>query len=211
LETQLRKQIQAILVSEYRGPRASYGEVDVLKALFAIGNSEGNVGRFKLGKITGLGQGEVRTLISRLKDAGLITVDARGSSLTEKGKKKFESITQAIPKSLPVEASELDLGKSSWFVIVKDRAAKVKKGIEQRDAAIRAGATGAFTVVYSNGRFVIPVGRSAEDGEPVPPSEPWTTIAGLSALKKGDVIIVSGADSNSLAEEGALAAALTIL
>lgn len=210
METHLRKQIQAILVSEYRGPRASYGEVDVLKALLAVGNSEGNVGRFKLGKITGLGQGEVRTLISRLKDAGLITVDARGSSLTEKGKKKFETIAQAIPKSLPIEAPELDLGKSSWFVIVKDRADKVKKGIEQRDAAIRAGATGAFTVIYSDGRFVIP-GGNAEDGEPIPPSEPWSTIANLSALKRGDVVIVSGADSNSLAEEGALAAALTIL
>jgi len=211
LETQLRKQIQAILVSDYRGPKASYGEVDVLKALFAIGNSEEKVGRFKLGKITDLGQGEVRTLIARLKDANLITVDARGSSLTDKGRKKFESVTKAMPKSLPVEARELDLGKYSWFVIVRDRGTKVKKGIEQRDAAIKAGATGAFTVVYSDGKFLIPNGRNLEDSEAIMTSEPWSTISSLSSLKGDDVVIVSGADSLSLAEEGALAAALTLL
>jgi predicted transcriptional regulator len=210
LETQLRKQIQAILVSDYRGPKASYGEVDVVKALFAIGNSEMSVGRFKLGKTTGLGQGEVRTLISRLKDAGLITVDSRGSTLTEKGKKKFETISQAIPSSSAIEGRQLDLGKLSWFVVVRDRRTKVKKGLEQRDAAIRAGASGAFTAVYSEGKFKIP-GEDMKDQEDLGTSEPWRSIRDISSPKEGDVVIVSGADSALLAEEGALAAALTIL
>jgi hypothetical protein len=211
METPLRKQIQSVLVADYRGPRASYGEVDVLKALIAIGNSGSRVGRFKLGKITGLGQGEVRTLIARLKDAGLITVDARGCSLTEKGKKKFESIFRTIPSSEAVDARDLDLGKFSWYVIVRDPEVKVRKGLEQRDASIRAGATGALTVVYSGGKFKIPSDKAAEDCEALGPSEPWTTIRSSSSPKNGDVIIVSGADSSSLAEEGALAAALTLL
>lgn len=211
METQLRRQIQSVLVSDYRGPKASYGEVDVLKALFALGNSADSVGRFKLGKTTGLGQGEVRTLIARLKEAGLITVETRGCELTEKGKKKFESISRAIPKSSSVLARDLDLGKYSWYVIVRDREAKVKKGLEQRDAAIRAGATGALTVVYSGGRFMIPDDKASEDCEAMGPSEPWTTIRNESSPKNGDVAIVSGADSTTLAEEGALAAALTIL
>jgi hypothetical protein len=210
-EPQLRKQIQEILVSDYRGPRASYGEVDVLKALFAIGNSSSSVGRLKLGKITGLGQGEVRTLINRLKDARLISVDARGCALTEKGRKKFDSISHAIPSSSSVDAKELNLGRSSWFVIVRDRQAKVKKGLEQRDATIRAGATAALTVVYNGGRFQIQSEGKLEDCEALGPSEPWTTIRESSSPKNGDVVIVSGADSALLAEEGALAAALTIL
>ena len=211
METHLRKQIQSVLVSDYRGPKASYGEVDVLKALIAIGNSGSSVGRFKLGKVTGLGQGEVRTLITRLKDAGLITVDARGCSLTEKGRKKFESIFRTIPTSEVVDARDLDLGKFSWYVIVRDRETKVRKGLEQRDASIRAGATGALTVVYSGSKFKIPSDRTAEDCEAMGPSEPWTTIRSSASPKNGDVVIVSGADSSSLAEEGALAAALTLL
>jgi predicted transcriptional regulator len=211
METRLRRQIQAILASDYRGPRASYGEVDVIKALFAIGNSEASVGRFKLGKVTGLGQGEVRTLIARLKDAELITVDSRGCALSEKGRKKFESISRAIPISSPAEAKELNLGKYSWYVVVRDRESGIKKGLEQRDASIRAGATGALTVIYSDGRFKVPSERNPEDCESMGPAEPWTSIRKVAALKNGDVIIVSGADTPLLAEEGALAAALTIL
>lgn len=205
----MRRQIQAVLATDYRGPRASYGEVDVLKALFAIGNSGTSIGRFKLGKSTGLGQGEVRTLINRLKDADLITVDSRGCALTEKGKKKFDSISSAIPSSSPVDAKDLDLGKYSWCVIVRDREQKIKKGLEQRDASIRAGATGALTVVYSGGRFKIPGDK--EDCETVGPAEPWTTIRKNLVPKNGDVVIVSSGDSPLSAEEGALAAALTLL
>ena len=207
----MRKQIQAVLVSDYRGPRASYGEVDVLKALFAIGTSDAGVGRFKLGKSTGLGQGEVRTLITRLKDAGLISVDSRGCTLTDRGRKKFDSISHAIPDSSPVDAGDLELGRYSWYVLVRNREAKIRKGLEQRDASIRAGATGALTVIYSEGRFKIPDDSKPEDCEGIGPSEPWTTIRNNSAPKNGDVVIVSGADSVLLAEEGALAAALTIL
>jgi len=211
LESTLKKQIRAVLVSDYRGPKAAYGEVDVLKALFAIGNSPSSMGRFRLGQVTGLGQGEDRTLISRLKEAGLITVDSKGCALTEKGKKKFDSISHTIPHSSSVEAGDLDLGKYAWLVIVRNKGSKVRKGLEQRDASIRAGATGALTVIYTLGKFRIPSEKGPSDCEALGPSEPWTAIRKNFKPKSGDVVIVSGADSSSLAEEGALAAALTVL
>ena len=211
METALKKQIQAVLASDYRGPMAAYGEVDVLKALFAIGNSPSSMGRFRLGQVTGLGQGEVRTLISRLKDAGLITVDSRGCALTEKGRRKFDSISRAIPYNSLVEAGDLQLGKFAWSVIVRDKAPRIKKGLEQRDASIRAGATGALTVIYSAGKFKIPSEKGPSDCEALGPSRPWTTIRNNSKPKSGDVVIVTGADSSALAEDGALAAALTVL
>jgi predicted transcriptional regulator len=207
----LKKQIQAVLASDYRGPRAAYREVDVLKALYAIGNSPSSMGRFRLGQVTGLGQGEVRTLISRLKEAGLITVDSKGCALTEKGKKKFNSISSAIPYSSSVKGRDLDLGKFSWSVVVRGKGSRVRKGLEQRDAAIRTGATGALTVIYSAGKFKIPSEKGPADCEALGPSEPWTTIRNNSKPRSGDVVIVSGANSSSLAEEGALAAALTVL
>jgi hypothetical protein len=169
------------------------------------------VGRFKLGQITGLGQGEVRTLISRLKQANLIIVDSRGCALTEEGAKRFDSISRTIPYSFQVEATGLNLGKYNWSVIVRDKGAKVKKGLEQRDASIRVGATGALTVIYSGGKFGIPSENGLEDCEAMGPSDPWTTIRNNSKPRNGDVVIVSGGDSNSLAEEGALAAALTVI
>lgn len=211
----MKKQIRAVLESEYKGPRASYGEVDVLKAMFAIGNSPTNLGRLKLGQLVGLGQGEIRTLISRLKGSGLIYVDSRGCAFTEKGKREFDAISKAVPFSSPVQARELSLGKFAWSVLVRGRESKVRKGIEQRDASIRAGATGALTVVFSRNRFMVPSmdgsSGSSADCEAMGPSEPWVSIRNLAKPKDGDIVIVSGADTASLAEEGALAAALTLL
>ncbi|MHB1869218.1 MAG: DUF4443 domain-containing protein [Nitrososphaerales archaeon] len=210
----LKKQIQAVLASDYRGPKAAYGEVDILKSLFAIGKSKTNLGRTRLGQLTGLGQGEVRTLISRLKNSGLIVVDAKGASLTEKGKREFVGITKSLPYSSQVEARTIGLGKYAWSIIVRDNQTKIRSGIEQRDGSIRVGAGGALTVIYSSGKFMVPsVDKNSAntDCEALGPSEPWTTIRSEGKPKNGDVVIVSWADSLLLAEAGALAAALTIL
>jgi predicted transcriptional regulator len=209
----VRKQIQAITTSSnYKGPRAGYGEVDVLNAILAIGNSQTSVGRFKLGQIVGLGQGEIRTLIFRLKDANLISVDARGAALTEKGKREFDLIRKAIPYSSEVTARGLDLGgKYNWVVVVRNKLGLVKKGLEQRDAVIRAGASGALTVVYKSERFMIPNDDQGTDCEAMGPAEPWVTIRKSFELKDGDVVIVSGGSTLMLAQGGALSASLTIL
>ena len=209
----LKKQIQSVLASDYRGPKAAYGEVEILKALFAIGKSETNLGRARLGQLTGLGQGEIRTLIARLKASGLIMVDAKGCALTEKGRKEFSLVSRALPYSSLVEARPLGLGKCAWSIVLRTNDSKIRSGIEQRDASIRVGAGGALTVIYSSDRFVIPgVEKKSEgDCEALGPSEPWKTIRAEGKPKKGDVVIVSWADSAMLAEAGALAAALTLL
>ncbi len=182
--------------------------------MFAIGRSPISLGRNKLGQLIGLGQGEVKTLISRLKEHDLITVNARGCIFTEKGIREFHSISNAIPFSSHVGAEGLKLGKSNWAVLIRGKQRKINKGIEQRDAAIKAGASGAVTVVYSSGRFMIPDGVERikwTDCEALGPSEPWMTIRRNAKPRQGDLIIISGGDSPSQAEDGALASVLTIL
>jgi predicted transcriptional regulator len=210
----LKKDLQAILAYDYKGPRVAYGEVDVLKALLAIGRSDTNLGRARLGQLTGLGQGEVRTLISRLKSAGLITVDSKGCALTERGKKEFSNISKALPYSGEVEAKTLSTAGYSWAIVVRGNSSKkIRGGIEQRDASIRVGAEGALTVVYTSGRFRIPFAedKSKADCEAAGVLEPWSTIREQGKPKNGDVVIVSWGSNAMLAEVGALAAALTIL
>ncbi len=209
----LKKQIQAVLVSDYKGPKAACGEVEILKALFAIGKSETNLGRARLGQLTGLGQGEIRTLIARLKSSGLILVDARGCALTEKGERAFSLTSKVLPYSSLVEARPLGLGKCAWATIVRASENKIRSGIEQRDASIRIGAGGALTVIYSDDKFRIPEVKKSEqaDCEALGPSEPWKTIRLEGKPKNGDVVIVSWGDSAMVAEAGSLAAALTLL
>lgn len=179
----------------------------MLKALLVIGSS-GNVGRGKLGAVLDLGQGEVRTLIKRLKDARLITIEERGCSLTSLGRKEFAQVKKLIPWSSSLDGKSLGLGDFCWAINVRGRSEKIRRGIEQRDAAVKAGANGALTVIYSSGKFRIPPVDT--EGEATTTLEPWATIRSM-GVKERDALIISGSRDLLSAEYGALSAALSIL
>lgn len=198
--------LREVLESEYRGPRAVFTGVHVLKALMAIGRS-GKVGRGKLGELTGLGQGEVRTLIKRLRESGFITIEPNGCVLTQKGENEYARIASLLLWSSSVEAKGLNLGEQCWAVVVAGGARKVRYGIEQRDAAIKEGAEGAFTALFRGSRFIVP--GEGTDCEKDGPVEPWTKIRD-GGLHDGDAVVVAGSARDSDSENGALAAALTL-
>lgn len=198
--------MREVLSSEYKGPRAVFSEVHVLKALLAIG-AAGTVGRGRLGSLVGLGQGEVRTLIKRLKENEIIVIEPEGCKLSGKGRREFQKLREKIPWSSVVNAKSVGIGDRCSAVLVRGAAGKVRKGIEQRDAAIRVGASGALTAVFSRGRFAIP-GEGA-DCEKNGPPELWAA-ARSAGPREGDALIVVGADFDEAAELGTLAAALTL-
>jgi hypothetical protein len=197
--------LRDVLSSEYKGPRAVFSEVHVLRAILAIGAS-GAVGRGRLGSLVGLGQGEVRTLIKRMRENDLIVIQPDGCRLSRKGEREFLKLKEKIPWSSKVRAKSLGIGDKCSAVLVRGAAKNVKKGIEQRDAAIRVGAIGAFTAVFK-GRFTLP--GEGTDSEKDGPRELWSA-ARSAGPQEGDVLIVVGADSEEAAELGILAAALTL-
>jgi len=199
--------LRDVLSAEYKGPRAVFSEVHVLSAILAIG-SAGSVGRGKLGALVGLGQGEVRTLIKRLKENGLISIEPDGCKLSRKGEKEFQKLREKVPWSSKVRAKSLGIGDECHAALVRGAAKNVRKGIEQRDAAVRVGANGAFTAVFSAGHFTLP-GEGA-DCEKDGPRELWSE-ARSAGPREGDVLVVVGADSEESAELGTLATALTLL
>ncbi|HVB96048.1 MAG TPA: DUF4443 domain-containing protein [Nitrososphaerales archaeon] len=198
--------LRDVLSSEYKGPRAVFSEVHVLKAILAIG-TEGAVGRGRLGSLVGLGQGEVRTLIKRMKENDLILIQPEGCRLSKKGEREFVKLNQKIPWSSRVEARSLRIGDECAAVLVRGAGQNVRKGIEQRDAAVRVGANGAFTALFAKGRFTIP--GEGTDCEKDGPRGLWSA-ARSAGPREGDVMIVVGARSEEEAEIGALAAALTL-
>jgi hypothetical protein len=199
--------LRQVLTADYRGPRAVFTQVHVLKALIAIGKS-GKVGRGRLGTLTGLGQGEVRTLIKRLKDNQLIAIEADGCRLSKKGEKEYAKLSALLLWSGPVKAKTLELGEKCWAVLVAGAEKAVRYGIEQRDAAIKAGADGAFTSVFRSGSFMVP--GEGVDCEKNGPNEPWVSIR-KTMPKDGDVVVVTGSGEETDSENGALAAFLTLV
>jgi hypothetical protein len=198
--------LREVLSSEYRGPRAVFSEVHVLRAMLAIG-AGGAVGRGKLGSLVGLGQGEVRTLIKRMKGKELIVIEPEGCKLSRRGEREFHKLKEKIPWSSSVSAKSLGIGDSCSAALVRGAAVNARKGIEQRDAAIRVGATGAFTAVFTRGRFTLP--GEGTDCERDGPRGLWSAARSAGPLE-GDALIVVGADSVETAELGTLAAALTL-
>lgn len=201
------RSLRDVLESDYRGPRAVFTQVHVLKAILAIGQA-GALGRGRLGSLTGLGQGEVRTLIKRLKDNQMIVIESEGCRLSIKGQKEYTNLTSILPWSSAVKAKDLALGEECWAVLVRGAAKGVRYGIEQRDAAIKAGADGAFTAIFRSDRFTIP--GEGTDCEKDGPSEPWITVRKASP-HDDDAVIVTGSANESNSENGALAAVLTLI
>jgi hypothetical protein len=198
--------LREVLSSDYKGPRAVFSEVHVLMAILAIG-AGGAVGRGRLGSLVGLGQGEVRTLIKRMKEKELIVIEPEGCKLSRRGEREFQKLKEKIPWSSTVNAKSLGIGDKCSAVLVRGSAGRVRKGIEQRDAAIRVGAVGAFTAIFAKGRFILP--GEGEDCEKNGPSGLWSA-ARSAGPSEDDVLIVVGADSDEVAELGTLAAALTL-
>ena len=199
--------LRQILASDYRGPRAVFTQVDVLKALVTIGDS-GSVGRGRLGTITGLGQGEVRTLIRRLKENQMIEIEANGCRLSKKGIKEYTKLKSLLSWSSRVDVVPLGLGERGWAVVIRGAAKRVRLGIEQRDEAIKAGAKGAFTANFVSSRFTVP--GEGTDCEKEGAREPWVSIR-RDSPRDGDAIIVTGSEREADAENGALAAFLTLV
>jgi len=206
-----------ILSPEYRGPRASFGSAQVLKAILVTGRSSpSGIGRGRLGSELGLGQGEIRTLIHRMKDNGIITIESSGCKLTELGRKLYLEFQRKLPWSGAVDCSSLGLGRSCWAVLIRGKyigvanRKKLNRGIEQRDAALLGGASSALTLVFKKGRFLIPVEETDAETPSAKSDEPWRTLRSANP-EEGDVVIVGGSDEKLSSEYGALSAVLTLL
>jgi len=196
-----------LVLEKAPGPSPSFTVFDIIRVLDIIANT-GSVGRGKLSEKLGFGEGATRTLLNRLTEAQLVSISKIGCSLTVKGNKVWDKIKAVMPHKAELEKNELTFALHNVAVLVKGRGEKVKKGLEQRDAAVRAGAVGATTLVFKDRRLVLPT-VSADVAKDYPKA--FREITRLMRPEENDVIIISSADDVKEAEKGALAAAWTVI
>jgi len=185
----------------------SFIEAHVIKALEVIGSGEA-VGRIRLSKMLGLGEGEARTLVKHLRNEGLIEVSRSGIALSKFGEEIFSDLRSQMGKEVEVPESSLTVGPFNIAILVRGIAHMVRKGVEQRDAAIRVGASGATTLIFRSKRLIMP-GVSENILRDAPTIQDLLT----SRLKPGenDVIILGSANDKQAAELGAKMAAFELL
>ena len=189
------------------GPLPHFNEAHVVKSINIIGNNK-NIGRIRLSKALSLGEGQTRTLLKHLKNEGIILSSRKGIIFSENGKKLFSKLNELIKIFLEVPSSKLTLGPYNTAVLVKNSGKNVKSGMEQRDIAIKSGASGATTLVFSQNKLSLPTGEE-NLSKSMPELHNWL-ITKMNPYEN-DVIIIGCGENKNLAEIGATMAAIKLL
>jgi hypothetical protein len=202
----------ANIASRYAPSRIlSFNLAHLLKALQLM-EERGHVSRPLLCEELSLGEGVVRTLLKHLKMKDLIETRNSGTRLTEKGISILSGLVSSIPAETSMPKSSVALGKFNYAVLLRQFGFFIKSGIEQRDAAIKIGATGATTLLFKHNKFVIPSTNNYYDSLEKEPHIAKLLIEKLQP-EEGDVIIIGSAVKNVRVAELAAknAALLTIV
>lgn len=187
--------------SNLGGPVPKFNDYHIWKAFQCLDDTN-PVGRKKLSQILGIGEGSTRTILSMMQDQSMITIGKSGILLTDAGTEFKKSVHMDVAD---ISISDLTIGDRDCAVRVPKMARNVKYGCEERDAAIKSGATGATTLIYTNGKLIFP-----GSDYPVDP-EVESKIRSVFSLKNDDVVIIGTGPTRESAEIGAVIAGLTIM
>lgn len=185
------------------GARESYRREHVLRALLLL--NERRMGRKKLVKALGVGEGSVRTILKKLKKEGYISSVKQGHALTDEGRMFLDGLLVKFTQPKVFDSFDLACGSPKSAAIIHNASAKIKKGIDERDAAVKAGADGALILVYKDGKLRFP----SDDGGLEELSETRGKLEQLK-LEEGDVVAVSFGKDAASAEDGVLAVILEL-
>ena len=183
----------------------SFDIVHVFKALQLMEN-RGHVSRDLLCQELGLGEGTIKTLLKHLKMHDMIKSTNAGTKMTSKATTIFSELLSYIPIEANLPKCSIALGKFNYVVLLKQFSFAIKSGIEQRDSAIKMGALGATTMLFKDGKFVMP-----DSNYESLKKEPYIHRLLIERLKpeENDVIIIGSDDmSERTAELAAKSAAL---
>jgi predicted transcriptional regulator len=202
----LKRFMQQISGKKAPGPSTTFTIFHIFYALELMAQKP--LGRNKLAELLNVGDGAVRTIISRLRDADLIETSKAGCNLTQKGKDIWRQFDSIFPKQVDLSKSELSNLEFNHAFLVKNAAEKVESGIDQRDAAIIAGARKAFVIVYKKGHLSIEsVSNNVEKQYPKVAKQ----ILELMKPQENDVVIVASAETALKAKRGAFAASWSLI
>ena len=182
----------------------SFDSVHVLKTMQLMEDKK-RISRSLLMKELGLGEGSVKTLVKHMKMLGLIENSNAGMWPTNKGRTVYAKLHDVIPNETDISKCSIALGKFNYAVLIKDIAYNIKSGIEQRDAAIKLGAVGATTLIFRNGRLLMP-----DTHEDLLRNNPKIHSLVIKKLQPedNDVIIIGSSENKKTAELAAKSAAL---
>ncbi|MEA3255511.1 MAG: DUF4443 domain-containing protein [Candidatus Altiarchaeota archaeon] len=184
------------------GASPSFSDEHVVRTLLAL--ERGKVGRKRLVRLLGLGEGSVRTILKKLGDQSLIRSSRQGHELTPEGKLRVGDYLEGFTSPQEFHPGDLSEGFKS-LLIVHNASDKIKTGMKQRDIALASGADGALILVFRDNNLEFPapgvrLSEFPETGQEL----------GRMKLGEGDVVVISFGKTQVKAEDGAVAIALEL-
>ena len=203
---QFKRSVESLAGPKGSGPSTTFSTFHIFRAMELLAIEP--MGRNRLAEKLRVGKGAIRTIISHLKDAGLVATSKKGGTLTSKGLNLWKRIVEVFPKRVEIEKTALTTSQYNYAFLVKNKGHRVRSGIDQRDAAIMGGARRALVIVVKNERLIIE--SISTDLKKDYPEAANNLISDLKP-ENNDVIIIAGADNPSKAMHGAFAASWALL
>lgn len=202
----LKSLITGLAESTAPGPYLSSSVFHLFYALELISGKTG--GRTRLAEQLNVGEGVVRTILRRLNGAGLVTTSTVGCALTDEGLRIWRGFENVFPRRAEFLRTALTPSIFNYAFLIRGGSGKVGSGIEQRDAAIVAGALCTLVVVFEGGHLQIKsVCDNVEKAFPNVASEMHRELK----PQEDDVIVVAGGETALKARRGAFAASWSLL
>jgi len=186
------------------GPMPYFQQYHLLMALLVIWK-KGSIGRKQLSLELSMGEGSIRSMLKHLTKAGLVRTERSGNVITPAGREMLDELAIEV---VPIEGGASSVGRVDVAVVVPGKGNLVTDGFSQRDAAVRAGARGATTLVFRNRGLTFPPDHEPTEDQAV--LHQLGEVMG-SSLHYNDVVIIGTADNGTNAMKGALAAAMDLL
>lgn len=186
------------------GPMFRFTDANVYYALYLLAGGK-KIGRKKLAELVGIGEGSMRRILEKFRDWNFIVIKQTGITITKVG---LDFLDQVPLRLIDIQLNESStVGEYTQGVLVYGVSSKIINGMEQRDAGIKAGASGCTTIVLRDNVLLIPPDWNLDEHSP----EIAYKIRKDSAITSDDAIIVGSGSSKIVAIEAALNAAFELL
>lgn len=185
-----------------RGGAPLFQPFHILKALWHIQQLE-PLGRKELSGHLGIGEGSARTLVTYLEEKGWARTARQGISLSDGGSRLLEKIGL---RAKEVHAGKITVGDVDFAIRLRYCTDRISNGIDQRDEAIKVGASGATTLLFRK-KLVFTDGFDVAETD----SRAARVLTQDFELADGDVLIIGCSPEPLRAMDGAFAAAVLTL
>ncbi len=151
-----------------------------------------------------IGEGAAKTLILHMKAGRMADSTRAGTFLTERGRKFTGVVLGTITGETAVKKSRIFSGRHNHAILIRNFARVIRTGLEQRDFAVRYGASAALTLIYGKGRFFFP----GEEKDVLAGDKKTRKVLMGMCPQDNDVVIITSADDPFVAELSVKNAAL---